>query len=288
MNKSIISIAWSVSDAYTLTNGGTVATQLLDTLNFFRSLKKGPPTMKLASSLARFNSLVAVALLIGLFTLSSPAIADVIFTNPITGSNPNTSNPYTTGQTFSPNITVSGIGRGPGAVGTNANDRYNANSWNTASIDLSAYFTWTLDAINGGGNHIDFANLALNLQRSSTGPTSFAFRSSLDGFVANIDSFTTTTSISTFSRTIDLSGASFQDLVDPIEFRLYAWTTSNSGGTFSVNDFTFNGTAIPEPAAFVFGTVVSGMLGVVYGGKALRRRWFGIADEQSSIPTTAA
>jgi len=51
-----------------------------------------------------------------------------IFTNPITGTNPNTSNPYTTGQIVDPNLTVSGIGRGTGINGNNANDRYNANS----------------------------------------------------------------------------------------------------------------------------------------------------------------
>ena len=51
-----------------------------------------------------------------------------IFENPITGTNPNLNNPYTAGQIVNSNITVSGIGRGSGITGTNANDRYNANA----------------------------------------------------------------------------------------------------------------------------------------------------------------
>ncbi len=78
-----------------------------------------------------------------------------IFTNPINGTNPNASNPFTSGQTVDPNITVSGIGRGAGITGTNATDRYNANSWNTASIDLTAYFEFTYCTPNVG-YEIDF------------------------------------------------------------------------------------------------------------------------------------
>ena len=44
-----------------------------------------------------------------------------IFSNTITGTTPNTSNPYTIGQVTNANITVSGIGRGSGISGNNAN-----------------------------------------------------------------------------------------------------------------------------------------------------------------------
>ena len=35
--------------------------------------------------------------------------AQVVFENPITGANPNTSNPYIIGQSFNSNVSVSGI-----------------------------------------------------------------------------------------------------------------------------------------------------------------------------------
>ncbi len=157
-----------------------------------------------------------------------------IFTNPITGTNPNNANPYTTGQTVNANITVSGIGRGSGAVGTNANDRYTANSWNTTTIDQTAYFEFTLTP--NSGYEIDFTSFIYTGQRSATGPSNFAFRSSLDGFASNIGSPTAT------GATINLSALVYQNITSAITFRFYAWNTTNSGGTFSINDFTFNGT----------------------------------------------
>lgn len=157
-----------------------------------------------------------------------------IWTNPITGTNPNTSNPYIIGQTVDPNITVSGIGRGAGAVSSAANDRYNASSWNTAAIDLTAYFEFTLTP--NATFCLNFTNFIYTGQASGSGATSFAFRSSLDGFTSNISTPNAT------GTTIDLSSASYQNLTGAVTFRLYGWGASAAGGTFSVNSFAFNGT----------------------------------------------
>lgn len=156
-----------------------------------------------------------------------------IFTNPITGTNPNTSNPYTTGQTVDANITVSGIGRGTGIAGSNANDRYNASGWSTGAIDLNDYFTFTLTP--SLGYEIDFVSLVYTSQASGTGPTNFAVRSSIDGFSSNI----ATPAVG--GATIDLSAASYQNITTAITFRVYGFNAGAAGGTFSINDFTFNG-----------------------------------------------
>lgn len=160
-----------------------------------------------------------------------------IFTNPITDANPNSGNPYTSGQTIDANITVSGIGRGVGAIGANANNRYNARSWNTGSIDLTAYFEFTITP--NASYEIDFSSFVYTGQMSPTGPTSFAFRSSLDGYTADIGS------PSAGGTTIDLSSATYQNITSAITFRLYAWGASSASGTFSVNDFTFNAVVLP-------------------------------------------
>ena len=195
-----------------------------------------------------------------------PASAAVIYNNPITGSNPNTSNPYTAGQTVASNLTGSGVGRGAGATGTNANDRYNANSWNTAAFDSTAYFDWTLTPASGFG--IDFTSLSGAWQRSSTGPSSYSLRSSLDGFVSDIASGTIGGSGSAAPYNISLAAAAFDAVVAPITFRLYPWGTTNSGGTFSVNDFSFDGavaaiaagnnSVITGPVPQSFGRVIVG------------------------------
>ena len=88
-----------------------------------------------------------------------------IWTNPITGTNPNTANPYTTGDVVDANITVSGISRGTGIAGVNANDRYNADGWSTGAINLNDYFQFTLTP--DAGCEIDFASFVYTGQLSA-------------------------------------------------------------------------------------------------------------------------
>ncbi len=179
-----------------------------------------------------------------------------IFGNDITGTNPGLSNPFTTGQTVDGSITVSGIGRGSGVNGASANDRYNANSWNTVSLDTNAYFTFTLTP--NAGQQIDFFDFTYTGQASGTGPTSFIFRSSIDGFTSNLGGPLAT------GATISLTDASFQSITSAIEFRLYGFGATSSAGTFSVNDFAFQGTvsAVPEPTSLLlFGMAFASGLG---------------------------
>ncbi|GGC82818.1 hypothetical protein GCM10011508_07690 [Flavobacterium lutivivi] len=162
----------------------------------------------------------------------SSVVHGQIFTNPITGTNPNTANPYTAGQTVDPNITVSGIGRGSGIAGSNANNRYNANGWSTSTIDLTDYFEFTLTP--AAGYKIDFTNFVYTSQVSS-GTPSHSFRSSVDGFTSDIGTPSTT------GTTISLSGASYQNITSSITFRFYTYGVPLATTTFSINDFTFNG-----------------------------------------------
>ena len=166
--------------------------------------------------------------------LNSFIVSAQIFENPITGGNPNTFNPYTNGQTVDPNITATGIGRGTGITGRNAGDRYNASGWNTASFDDTAYFEFTITP--DLGYEIDFNDFTYTGQTSGQGPINFVFRTSLDAFSTNIGTPSAT------GVTIDLSGANYQNITNAITFRLYAWNAGNINGTFSVNDFAFNGT----------------------------------------------
>ncbi len=126
-------------------------------------------------------------------SLCGALTAQSIFDNPITGTNPNTANPYTTGQTVDANLSVSGIGRGTGIASSNANDRYNANGWNSASFDANDYFEFTITP--NSGKTVSFTSFVFTLQNSNTGPTSanLSLRSSLDGFTASIGTLATAT-----------------------------------------------------------------------------------------------
>jgi hypothetical protein len=191
--------------------------------------------------------------------LASPLCGQAIFSNTITGTNPNLSNPFTTGQTVSSGLSVSGIGRGSGISGSNANDRYSATGWNSASFDSNDYFTWTLTP--AAGTKLNLVSLTYTGQASASGPVNFTLRSSVDSFTTAIGTPTAT------GTTITLTSPSFQGLTSSVEFRLYGWAGSSGLGTFSVNDFTFSGTlsAVPEPSTYaaIVGSAAFGAVVVV-------------------------
>lgn len=197
--------------------------------------------------MSKLFSLRHLLLFFVFITLSLNSWAQSIWTNAITGTNPNTASPYTSGQTIDANLTVSGIGRGAGIAGTNTNDRYNATGWNNAGIDANDYFEFTLTPHNG--YWIDFNSLVYTAQASGTGPASFAFRSSIDNYSADIGTPASTGS------TMNLSAGSYQSITSAITFRFYGW--GGSGGTFSINDFTFNGTVTTPPK--YYRTITSGI-----------------------------
>lgn len=215
------------------------------------TLSSSPLTATAAAGVASFTTITHTAIGTGLtLTASSGTLTSgvsaafnivpaPIFANPITGTNPNTSNPYTTGQTFDANISVSGIGRGPGIAGSAANNRYNANSWDTASLDTTAYFEFTLTPT--AGYQIDFSNFIYTAQASGSGATSVAFRSSVDNFANNIGTATTN------GTTISLTDPAYQNIATPITFRMYGWGASAPGGTFSIDSFEFNGVVELSP-----------------------------------------
>ncbi|MBI3133180.1 MAG: hypothetical protein HYZ14_00750 [Bacteroidetes bacterium] len=185
-----------------------------------------------------------VVAVLAMFFTGTYSFSQSIWTNPITGTDPGLSNPYTTGNVFDANISVAGISHGTGVNGNAGSNRYNTNGWNTGAIDLNAYFQFTLTP--NSGCEIDFTSFVYTGQLS-TGTMSFAFRSSVDGFTADIGTPVTA------GTTISLAGAAYQNITTAITFRLYGWGSAASGTTYSINDFTFNGTVTcggcPGPVA---------------------------------------
>lgn len=209
---------------------------------------------------------VAVLTLSALAVHANMANAQSIFTNPITDSNPSSANPFTAGQTVDVNMTVSGIGRGSGVNANAGSNRYNANNWNSSSLNENDYFTWTLTP--NMDYEIDFVSLTYSGQASGTGPSQFALRSSLSNFSTNIGN------PSASGATIDLSGSEYQNLTEATTFRLYGWGGSSAAGTFSVNDFTFNGMVVsapvPEPTGLLLlPAILLGLVSAMFTRKSL-------------------
>ncbi|WP_372757378.1 T9SS type A sorting domain-containing protein [Mariniflexile sp.] len=189
----------------------------------------------------------SLAFFVSLFCAVGFGYGQSIWTNPITGTNPHLSNPYTTGDVPDSNITVSGIGRGAGlSLPATTNDRYNARNWNLTNIDSNDFYEFTLSPKSG--YKINFSNFQYTYRHSASGPTNIAIKSSLDNFTNNIGAPTMDPAADVaISGNVSLASVDFQNITTPITFKIYAWGGSDTNGTFSINDFTFNGvvSAIP-------------------------------------------
>jgi hypothetical protein len=187
------------------------------------------------------TTIIALVSFVGILQAHSEVRAGlvVVFGNEINGTSPGTANPFVDGQIFDPNVTVSGIGR-VGLNGANPANRYTATGWSSGNLDLGQYFTFTITP--NDGFFVNYENFTYSGQRTGNGPTSFAFRSSVDNFTTNIGSPLAN------GATIALTADAFQGVTNATEFRLYGWGGS---GQFSVNDFSFNGavSAVPEPTS---------------------------------------
>lgn len=156
-----------------------------------------------------------------------------LWTNPITDANPSSANPYTNGDFYNLAISVSGISRGTGILPSSAANRYSASNWSTTTIDQNDYFEFTLTP--NSGKTINFVNFVYTGQVSG-GSSNHSFRSSVDGFTTDVGAPIAS------GTTINLSGSSYQNIFCPITFRFYSYGLSASTRTYSIDDFTFNGT----------------------------------------------
>jgi hypothetical protein len=184
--------------------------------------------------------------------LSTPVFAQPsIFTNAIFGTDPGFVSPFTAGQSTNPGITANGISRGPGLIGAPGDDRYNAAGFTTSTtLDPADYFQFALAPT--AGNLINFSQFAFTLQINSVGPTSFALRSSLDGFTTDVAA-TGNVGNPIFAsetgqvNTVSLTAPQFQNVGVPVTFRLYGFAANGNGAQLSVNDFAFTGTVSSTP-----------------------------------------
>ncbi|WP_207515554.1 T9SS-dependent choice-of-anchor J family protein [Longitalea luteola] len=180
--------------------------------------------------------------------------------------------PVATGLTFGSFAAVAPSGSALSA-NPNAAGRFSFTGWPlgaangddnsfSGSIDLGQYYEVTLTP--AAGYAVDLTSVTFTLQRSGTGIRHYSVRSSRDGFAANLPASINPANTSLLinagnvfqvldaataannGSTVTLTG--FSGLTAAVTFRFYAWDAEASGGTFSIDNVTFNGSA----------TVVSG------------------------------
>ncbi len=125
----------------------------------------------------------------------------------------------------------------------------------TGSLNTSKYYEFKITP-NYAGN-LDYSTFDFLVQRSATGPRSFALRSSLDNFTTNlVDSTSNSKYLKVKSdgffihadtvgklngAHIKLKYPSFTRVRGEITFRIYAWNAEDNLGTFSVDSFKVKG-----------------------------------------------
>jgi hypothetical protein len=162
------------------------------------------------------------------------------------------------------------VSRGDGVGISNNAGRFNGNNWTEedlpAAIAANDYFTWTIEA--EAGFQFSVTNVSFNFQRSGTGGTDWALRSSLDSFSTNLASFT---ALGNSSQSVDLTAAGIEDETS-VEFRFYGWGGSGAAGSAGFegagDDLTVSGSVsvIPEPGTIA---LIGSGFALLFG---LRRR----------------
>ena len=143
------------------------------------------------------------------------------------------------------NITSSTISRGAGLTAAANGDRFNATSWAITSIANAVsgndYMQFTITP--NSGYQFNVTSMVIQIQRSTTGFTKIALRSSVDGYASNLDaekSVVDNTSTQTFTFTFTQANSS-----SAVTYRLYGYAESNTGtggpGDGTGNDIVVNG-----------------------------------------------
>lgn len=225
------------------------------------------PTPLLAGGLLTFI-LTAVTASAQNFT----ATYDFASVNTTSGQTDPTAPPTATGVTFGA-FTSTGAAANPNASGRfsfTSNPTGGVNgvddfSQFTGSLTPTAYFEVAITPLTTVQLQLD--TIAFTVQRSGTGIRSYAVRSSLDGYTANLPASINTgnanlgigpdnefrvllDSITTAQNgSLVTLGPNFAGLTSTVSFRFYGWNAEAGTGTFSLDNVTFSGRtdSVPEP-----------------------------------------
>lgn len=131
-----------------------------------------------------------------------------------------------------PNITASGICRGPGILEANG-ITYNSKNWTTSStIDPTDYLEWTLTP--DPGYQISLHSMDIRYDRSGTGPTQLEIQINTGSGFSSI--FTDNTINESGENNDGINLYSFQNITSTITFRLHAYNASGNTGTFDIEE----------------------------------------------------
>lgn len=170
------------------------------------------------------------------------------------------------GDLTASDITTSDSGSMGGS--SSGNNFYFTGSANTTVTEPVNYLTWTLTV--SAGSQLELTKVNFDYYSEHPGDNdgvSFALRSSLDGFTANIAAvvnYDSSTPLALVADQNDL-GSTFESLTGSVDFRIYTYGAFNftrSTERGRIDDIEMRGvtSVIPEPATLGMLVVASGFL----------------------------
>jgi predicted extracellular nuclease len=135
--------------------------------------------------------------------------------------------------------TLSPINRGTGLTPKKAKDTFNAQNWSTGALDMTDYYSLTIQP--NCGLEMTLTSLTLDERRSNKGIRNWSIRSSLDDFATDLKTFNVPDNTKLRNdQTITLN-ASFTNLTTPVEFRIYGFNAEAGTGTWRIDNVYING-----------------------------------------------
>lgn len=160
------------------------------------------------------------------------------------------------------------------AVGVSANastaGAFSFSDWSTGAADAETNYSALTGTINPSkyyeitivpkySSSMSLYGIKFVVNRSATGPRTYAVRSSADGFTSNLTAtlspananlsvnagnvffYNNDATVSEMGSKINLSGAAFTNKNIPVTFRIYAWNAEDNLGSFSIDDVSILG-----------------------------------------------
>lgn len=165
-------------------------------------------------------------------------------------------------------LTSSTISRGAGLTASGNADRFNSTNWALTSIanavtgNNHVEFTITPNA----GKQFSISSIVVQWQRSGTGNTQIALRSSIDGYTTNLDAVkivTDNTTTQTFTWTFTQANRS-----TAVTYRFYSYAEGTAGtggpGDGTGNDIIVNGT-VSDFGPTITGAATASAFTTTYG-----------------------
>lgn len=222
--------------------------------------------------LQNFSAAVIFLLIAG--TVSGQAFsatytfANVSNTPPGTGRIDPTPVPVVSGLTFGSFVAQAPVGN-PNSLsaGPNASGRFSFTGWPMGATNGSDVFTGSINTdqyyevtITPQVNiTLTIESINFTLQRSATGIRQYAVRSSIDNYAANLPAsivpentslqvvagniFQVADASTTAQDGSKITPSDIINITTPVTFRFYTWNAEASGGTFSIDNVRFSGSA---------------------------------------------